>query len=271
MIFCVWYPSGGFGHFVNAVLTLHGNNFVRPGKSLTFSATGDSHSLDLVVPKYFKETWPGGIEFLDNRNYCVLIDNGITSESDQFKSTFPNSKVIKICYSDSSWPVVARTMIEKAMTSTIEQQLPLDNWDTHEAWAQREKYFLYLRDHSLRHAWRSADPYELSNNEIDVGELYQDYTECHNVLNAIVEIEDFHKLWKAWRLANSKYIDPVTTAVDILSCVTADQHEDLAHVTDVWTQAVVYYYIWLRYKIEVPHNDFANFFSNTSQIRKLVA
>ena len=271
MIYCVWYPSGGFGHFINGVLTLYGNNFVRPNKSLEFSSTGNSHSLDLVVPKYFHECWPGGIEFLENKNYCVLVDNGINNESTVFKSTFPNSTVIKICYGDRSWPVVAHTMIEKAMASSIEQELPVSQWDTDEPWAKREKYFLYLRDHTLRYAWRPETENELDNNELEVGELYNDYDECFTVINAIVKTEDFYDIWKKWQLANSKYIDPVITANKVLSWVITNKSEDLTHITDIWTQSVIYYYIWLKYQIEVPHNDFANFFSNTSQIRKLVA
>jgi hypothetical protein len=116
---------------------------------LKFSANGDSHSLDLVVPKYFHECWPGGIEFLNDKNYCVLVDNGINNESASFKNTFPNSTVIKICYHKYSWPVVARTLIEKAMGSSIDAELPVDAWDTDQPWAKREKYFLYLRDHPL--------------------------------------------------------------------------------------------------------------------------
>ena len=138
MIYCVWYPSGGFGHFVNAVLTLHGDNFVRPKNQLTFSKNGNSHYLDLVTPKYLHDCWPSGIEFLDHNNYCVLVDNGINNESEQFKSIFSNSKIIKICYSDYSWPVVARTMIEKAMHSSIEVQLPTTDWNNDAPWAQRE-------------------------------------------------------------------------------------------------------------------------------------
>jgi len=143
MIYCVWYPSGGFGHFVNAVLTLHGKNFVRPLKSLEFSKNGNSHSLDLIVPKYLHECWPGGLEFLDNKNYCVLIDNGINNEGDKFKADFPDSTIVKICYSDYSWPVVARAMIEKAMDSSVEEQLSVDAWKTDEPWARREKYFCF--------------------------------------------------------------------------------------------------------------------------------
>lgn len=265
MIYCVWYPSGGFGHFVNAVLTLHGENFVRPSTSLEFSPTGDSHKLDLVVPKYTKETWPGGVEFNNNKNYCVLVDNGIDNESSQFKSTFPTATVIRICYSDHSWPVVAYTMINKAMGSSIKQQLPLTEWCTSEPWAQREKYFLYLRDHALRHAWKhTSDP-----------SLYVDdmlsYNTLFNRLNSVVKVEYFGKLWTAWQDANSKYIDPIKVAQYVIALVEQNQTQDLGHITDVWTQAVIYYYIWITFGIEVPHNDFANFFSNTNQIIHLVS
>lgn len=266
MIYCVWYPSGGFGHFVNAVLTLRGKNFARPIGSLTFSPTGNSHSLDLVVPKYLHECWPGGIEFLDNKNYCVLIDNGINNESTIFKSTFPNSTVVKICYGNYSWPVVARTMIEKAMVSSIEKELPVSQWNTDEPWAKREKYFLYLRDHELRNAWRHGNDLEISNNELDVGDLYEDYDYCYTMINAVAETEDFYDLWKDWRLVNAKYIDPVKTANEVLSLVLTKQSEDLTHITDIWTQAVIYYYIWLRYAVEVPHNDYSNWFTNTNDI-----
>lgn len=268
-IYCIWYPSGGFGHFVNAVLTLHGDNFVRPSKSLEFSANGNSHDLDLIVPKYYKDCWPSGIEFLDDKKYAVLIDNGINNESDAFKSTFQNATVIKICYGDYSWPVVARTMIEKAMESSIEEQLPIDNWDTDELWAQREKYFLYLRDHSLRSAWSSQNKTVLLDTELDVAELYQNYEECHTVINAVAKTENFYSLWKEWRHANSKYIDPVINAKNILSLVATNYSTDLTHITDVWTQAVIYYYIWLWRNVEVPHNDYSNWFTNTKDIVKM--
>jgi len=270
MIYCIWYPSGGFGHFINAILTIRGEGFIRPKNQLQFSKNGNSHTLDLVTPKYLHDCWPSGIEFLDNKNYCVLVDNGIDNESDAFKSTFPDATVIKICYSDYSWPVVARTMIEKAMHSSIEVQLPTTDWNNDAPWARREKYFLFLRDHPLRHAWKPVDEIEISNNEIDVAELYQDYDDCYTSLNAIVEIEDFYPLWKEWRLANHKYIDPVITANAVLSCVLTKKSEDLTHITDIWTQSVIYYYIWIKFNIEVPHNDFADFFTNTNQIKELV-
>lgn len=264
MIYCVWYPSGGFGHFVNAVLTLHGNNFVRPKNTLEFSSDGNSHGLDLVVPKYFKESWPGNFEFVPDKNYCVLIDNGINNESDRFKQTFNGAKVIKICYSDHSWPIVAKTMINKAMHSSIEQQLPVDGWDTDEPWARREKYFLFLRDHSLRHAWRPAADTVLSVDQL------LDYNTLFECLNSIVEVEAFDTLWHKWRAANTEYIDPVQTAQKVITSIKHKQHCDLTKVTDVWTQSVIYYYVWITFGIEIPHNDFSNFFTNTEQIAELI-
>lgn len=265
MIYCVWYPSGGFGHFINAVLTLHGNNFVRPKNLLEFSPTGDSHNLDLIVPKYLHECWPGGIEFLDSKNYCVLVDNGINNESDKFKSTFPNATIIKICYTDYSWPVVARTMIDKAMKSSIDVELPTTNWQTDEPWAQREKYFLFLRDHELRNAWRPSDDFTIYvDNLLDCEEFFK-------TLNSIVETEYSPDLWLDWRDANAKYLNPVRTAKRIISDTKMQVRTDLTSITDVWTQAVVYYYIWITYNFEVPHNDYSDWFTNTKDIITMLA
>jgi len=265
MIYCVWYPSGGFGHFVNAVLTLHGKNFVRPKKNLQFSATGDSHTLDLVVPKYFKNRWCNNFDFSDNTNYCVLIDNGINDESDQFKQTFPDATVIKICYSDHSWPIVARTMIDKAMQSGIAQELPIDSWHTDADWAKREKYFLYLRDHTLRHCWRHNTDFALYVDDL----LH--YKSLFDKLNSVTTVEPFENLWQDWRRANAKYLDPVVLARSVIDSVNNHQYFDTTNITDIWAQAVIYYYIWIAFDVEVPHNDYANFFTSTAQIAELIA
>jgi len=264
MIYCVWYPSGGFGHFVNAVLSLYGKNFVRPQGTLEFSPNGNSHSLDVVVPKYYQNHWPHNFEFDKTKNYSVLIDNGINDEGTRFKSYFPNATVIKICYSDHSWPVVARTMIDKAMTSNIETQLPTAEWDTDQPWAKREKYFLFLRDHQLRNAWRSEN-----DNCIYVEHLF-DYSNLYNRLNRFEKILPFKDSWNLWRETNSKYIDPCETADIAIQHIKNHQTFNLSHVTDIWAQAIIYYYVWLEFGVEVPHNDFANWIDSTDRITALL-
>ena len=266
MIYCVWYPSGGFGHFVNAILSLHGKNFVRPKKQLVFSNNGNSHKLDLVVPKYFHGIWTGTFKFADKKNYSVLIDNGITDESEQFKSIFPTAIVIKICYTDYTWPIVARTMIDKAMNSSLDDELPVDIWNTLDLWAKREKYFLFLRDHSLRFAWKP--------NSIDFTLKIDDMIEYADLLTVLascgIELDSFDKTWEQWQLVNQKYITPIQDAKNIIHCVKNNFSFDLGHIIDIWNQAVVYYYIWLEFGIEVPHNDYANWFANTQEIATML-
>jgi hypothetical protein len=259
MIYCVWYPSGGFGHFINAVLSLYGENFARPAGTLKFSQSGDSHGTDLAVPAYRFDQWAGA-QFDSSTNYSVLIDNGINNLSEQFRTVFPGAQVIQICYNDCSWPVVARAMIEKAMSSSINEQLP--SWDG-AAWAVREKYFLFLRDHELRSAWRP----NTNDFTVYVDNLFG-YREFRNTLESCgIRLKEFEEVWNNWRTANSRYIDPVQIAQGVVDAVTQQVNQDLTIVTDTWTQAVVYYFIWLKFGVEVPHNDYADFFKDTDEIQ----
>jgi hypothetical protein len=82
-----------------------------------------------------------------------------------------------------------------------------------------------------------------------------------------MQLNEFEGTWHAWRFANSRYIDPVQTAQRVIDTVTQQTHQDLTIITDVWTQAVVYYFIWLKFGVEVPHNDYADFFKNTAEIQ----
>ena len=253
-IFCIWYPSGGFGHYINAVLSVYGQGFVRPKNAPKFSNNGNSHSVDLVAPKYFHDPESYQYDFDPKLNYSVLIDNGITNEGMKFKKFFPEANVIKICYSDFTWPVVANTMIAKAMNQDIESELPVDStlWSSDEPWAQREKYFLFLRDHSLRNAWK---PSTLAQT-LMIDDLIDYNTLSQNINIDLDNFETFHHTW--WN-ANKQYFLPVLTARKILQ----GQFEP---VNDIWTQAVVYYQIWCEYGVEVPHNDYSNWFESYEHI-----
>lgn len=265
MIYCVWYPSGGFGHFINAVLTLHGNEFVRPATlKYQFSTTGDSHNLELVAKKYFMNPSHYDFNFDLPGIYTVLIDNGINDESKQFLTVFDSAQILKLCYSDYTWPIVSRTMIEKAMSVNFDTEVTVDckAWPSTESWTQREKYFLFLRDNVLRHNWRQ---------DAQCNNLYLDdflnYQQLRRQLDKFgIGTTEFEPLWQQWYESNARYLTPVITATNILNYVRSRQEHDLTQYNDIWLQAVVYYYIWLEYQIEVPHNDYSNWFTNTKDI-----
>lgn len=262
-IICIWYPSGGFGHFVNAILSLYGKDYARPGVPLVFSSTGDSHSFPLMTPKYHHNPSDYKLPDLDpDLIYTVLIDNGIDDESTIYRNFFPAGKTVKLCYSHWSWPIVARTMIEKASSQCFSSEINADNddWSVYENWAVREKYFLYLRDHPFRHMWK---PSEFCHN-IMIDDML-DYSALYNKLIPLGVNDSFFDDWQRWRLANAKYITPVDQACNIISQLDSKEYKEFS-ITDLWTQAVVNYYIWLKYGVEVPANDYSDWFTDTKQI-----
>lgn len=257
MIYCVWYPSGGFGHFVNSILNLYGKNFCRPKNSLSFSSDGNSHSLDYVAPSYIKNQKNYSFNFDPSSNYSIIVDNGIDNQEENFRKFFPDAVIIKMCYSDYSWPVIAHTMITKAMKSNFDQELKIDaTWNCRNSWAQREKYFLFLRDHKFRHMWKPSD---FSFN-IYVEDLFDYHTMVDKFSCAKIELENFQSLHQQWYCRNQQYINPVITANAFVNGIDFD-----TPILDIWTQAVVYYQIWCKYQIEVPYNEFSNFFVDQQQ------
>lgn len=264
MVYCIWYPSGGFGHFVNGVLTLYGENFAKNNSSqLEFSHNGNAHSFEPVVPKYFHDPVDYKFDFNCDLNYSVLVDNGINNEGEHFVKVFPEAKIIKLCYDDYSWPIVARTMIDKAMKSNLQDQLTVDQvWTDRKDWAVREKYFLFLRDNQLRHAWRP--------NKNTCNLMINDMLEYHVMHNKIqqfgIHLKDFSSTWHKWHESNLLYLHPINQAQQVVDSVKHKTNQDLAYMSDLWEQAVLYYYLWLEFEQEVPHNDFADFFANSQQI-----
>jgi hypothetical protein len=267
MIYCVWFPSGGFGHFISHVVNCYGHNFVRPDVlQIKFGSDGNAHSARHSAPKYNCDPETYHFDFDSAHNYTVLIDNGINNQGEKFRKFFPEATVIKIAYVDTSWPVVARTVIDKVIQNSLEKELPLDLalWPSLDNWAQREKYFLYLRDHAFRQWWKPS----LTDQNLLIDHML-DYNTLIKKFNGIgIELAPFEQVWKEWRCANAIYVDPVIQAQQIILDVKHNKQNDLTYITDLWEQAVVYYFIWLEFGQEVPHNDYSNFFSNTTEIRR---
>ena len=95
----------------------------------------------------------------------------------------------------------------------------------------------------------------------------------YHVLKSTLELagivlEDFTELWQVWYTKNIQYFTPVLRSQSIIISLKNNINQDLSDITDIWEQAVIYYFIWLEFNQEVPHNDFANFFKNTNEIKQ---
>lgn len=270
-IYCIWYPSGGFGHFINAVATLYGADFVRPRRQkYEFSATGNSHDCELTADKFVHNPTDYRFAFeKSHQQYSVLIDNGINDESEHWVKIFPHAKIIKVSYSDRTWPIVASTMIHKALMSDLATAAAVDlsHWPSHDAWAQREKYFLFLTQHHCRTMWKPQP----GCHNLSIDDLLRYDVFCSKLHKFGVATTDFSQLWQHWLDHNNRYIDPVLFADTVLDAVSQGQSMDISHCVDLWTQAVVNYQIWQRFHRVVPANDCADWFRSTDQIVALLS
>jgi len=259
MIYCIWYPSGGFGHFLNAILTLYCDGFKRPNKKNSFSDIGDSHSLDLIAPKYFHNPTDYYFNPTDKLNYSVIVDNGINDESSTFKRHFNNPKIIKVTYSDKDWPIVAATRTVKASLNLLDTEFNKSAWGNDSSdWAEREAYFLFLRDHPQRFKWKD----EPNVFNISVDEILN-YNHLTAFLTRIgLSFTNFKPMHDLMLDANSEFI--------VTDLERIKESKSLAEIDTIWKQAVIYFQIWAKFGIEVPHNTYSDFFKDSDELFEMV-
>ena len=125
----IHYPSGGFGNFINVLISMCFDAIDTPEKDFKFSADGNSHDFP-------KSTW---CHYEDNirllRDDILLVDSGIERDYiEPIIEKFPNSPIIRMCIDEKSKSIVTQTCRYKAERS----QFVLDG----EWWEQREQYTL---------------------------------------------------------------------------------------------------------------------------------
>jgi hypothetical protein len=270
----IQYPSGGFGHFIHVILSTYCNQFGGLLNEYRFGPGGDSHSYPTLLPKYFNNSfditqYKNRLSEITTEFVTVLIDSGIDNDSYEFLSLISPDLKIRICYDDWSWPLLAKMFFTRCMSSvtgqkeTVETWITpsLDHWDNPDSsWAKREKFFLYLRDHPFRSMWRSSNRNNL-NLPVENVLIYQD---LHQSLNHLVKVNNFEDFYRKWFATNQVHFEFYNQSINIINHLR--DNIDITHITDLFTQSVVYYYIWLKYNFEIPHNDYSDWFTNTKDI-----
>jgi hypothetical protein len=266
MIYCIWYPSGGFGHYINAVISLHGENFVRPAnKNLKFSPLGNSHDLELSVRKWhfsydYNFTVPAS-----SKHYSVLVDTGISHDNNtKFINDFNNPYIIKVCYTDWSWAIMLQTSIIKGIKEDFDTHLGIDhlNFD----WEKREQIFLALLNSPIRNKWRD----NIHGKTLLIDDLLDYNVFKSKLLSFGIKTDDFYQLWESWYQVNYNYFSGYLNSKKVLDAIKNKTNMSLDMFTSITDQAILYYFIWLEYNLEVPHNTFSNFFEDTNQITKWI-
>jgi hypothetical protein len=274
----IQYPSGSFGHLIHTILSSYSPQFYGKELNFKFGHGGNNHNYPTFLPKYFNKTtfdadnytnclkkYQGTTEFV-----TMLVDSGITNDSEEFLNYVKPALRLKIHYDDWSWPIAGKLFYTRCMASVHNNPTELNEFinpdilkwsNVNEAWAIREKYFLFLRDHAFRKSWRLKKS-ELSIPMLDVLE-YQKLFKRLSMYFTINKFDDFYYKWKDQNYHHYAFYD---NTIDIWNAIKNKTSYSLNNVTDLYTQAVIYYFIWLEFNVEVPHNDFSDWFTNTDEI-----
>ena len=274
-VVAIQYPSGGFGHFVHVVLSSFCDNIEGQAQQYKFGPSGNSHDYPMALPKYlntqFKiDEYHQTLKLLSNEYATILVDAGIENDSDEFKKFINPYLSIRICYDDWAWPLLSKMFYTRCLGIQKKNDPGIENWimpednkwyDPQVTWAIREKYFLYLRDHEFRYKWRPATGYAT----LPLKEILN-YNSFYTILNQWFNVNKFEDFYKQWHNTNKEQFAFYFDCLHIINCVENKQSLDLSNIDDLFVQAVVYYYIWIKYNFEVPHNDYSNWFTNTDDI-----
>ena len=271
------YPSGGYGFYLARLINSFVTNVVRTPDLFLFDHLGTSHALPLVAGEIHAEqnrTLRGvDIEYkkaIDQQKYIIIpYCPGIQNDStDDLKKNFTHAKIIRLCYNDDTWPLVFQNCIVKAGTGTLEDNVEFDSkkFGSAENWARRENFSLICEHHYYRNMWKEYQHEKFLN--IDIFKLLTNPRQC------LVQIADFIKGTviesSLLPVRHQQFFDanPNTLMhLEILHIVDSiGIEQDLTHISHLYHQAVLNFYIQLKYNFVIPANDYANWFTNTKEI-----
>lgn len=275
------YPSGGYGFYLARLINSFVTNVVRTPDSFLFDHLGTSHGLPLVAGEIHAEhnrtLRSVDVEYkkdIDQQKYIIIpycpgIQNDTT---DVVKNNFLNAKIIRLCYHDNTWPLVFQNCIIKAGTGTLEDNVEFDSkkFGSSEPWAQRENFSLICEDHYYRNMWKEHDHERFLN--IDIFKLLTDPHQC------LTQIANFIKGTviesSVLPIRHQQFLDANPNTVmhleilRIVDSLALEQH--LTHISHLYHQAVLNFYIQSKYNVVIPANDYANWFTNTKEIVKML-
>jgi hypothetical protein len=275
------YPSGGYGYYLTRLINAFITNVVKTSDDFSFDSVGTSHQLPLVA---------GDVHFDQNKNLISISDEyqveiaqkkyilipyctGIQSDDvTSLTNAFPNAKIIRLYYEDDTWPLVFQNCITKAALETLETAVEFDHtvFGSSDDWAKRENFYLLLKNHHFRHMWNQCDSTRFLN--INILDLLTKPENClrsiaNYIHGTVIDLD-------ALQTRHQQFLDSNSNTVRHLEILHIVKNlkltQSLKHIDHLYQQAVLNFYLQLRYKFEVLPNDYSDWFTNTTDIVKML-
>jgi hypothetical protein len=277
----IHYPSGGYGYYLTRLINGFITNVVKTPDNFLFDSIGTSHLLPLVAGCMHFDQNKTLISISDEYQYdiarqkYILIPYCTGIHSDDVTAlinTFTNAKIIRLHYKDDTWPLVFQNCITKAAQETLETAVEFSSvaFGSSDDWAKRENFFLLLKNHHYRHMWNECDLPQFLN--INVVDLLTDPETCLRSIANFIDgtIVDLDLLPGR----HQQFLDSNLNTVRHLEILHIVKNlrltQNLKHIDHLYQQAVLNFYLQLRYNFEVPPNDYSDWFTNTTDIVKML-
>ena len=251
------YPSGGFGNYINVLVSMCFNAIDTPEKDFKFSADGNSHDFP-------KSTW---YHYEDNiklfRDDILLVDSGIDKDYiEPITERFPNSPIIRMCIDEQSKSIVTQTCRYKAEG----KQFIFDG----EWWEKREQYTL------MYHYGKENNDYYINNfkpldgcTNINISDLFVNFDKVLGQLSTVVGSYDKDKAYElhnGFLESNNRYhkaeelVNIVQDALETKNHVKLDDYS-------LHDQGYLLFWLERKYNIkEIPPYDYREWFKHTKEI-----
>ena len=269
------YPSGGYGFYLARLINCFVTNIVQTPDSFSFDHLGTSHSLPLVAGDIHHERNKSLISSdtkyhsdIDQQKYILIpYCPGINNDNpNNMINIFPNAKFIRLCYNDDTWPLVFQNCIVKAAIETVEDgiEFNVERFGSSDAWARRENFSLLFEEHHYRGTWKEHD----KCLNINILRLLTDPQFCLQqvasfINGTVTKLDELPIKHQQFLDANPNTVQHLEI-LNIIKNLNFDQ--DLTHIDQLYHQAVLNFYIQLKFNFVVPSNDYANWFTNTKEI-----
>jgi hypothetical protein len=250
----IQYPSGGYGYYLARLINSFVTMVVKTDDPFVFDHLGTSHSLPLIAGDIHHEK-PWTITAVnkeyqpDNDQqkyivvpYCPGIEN---STVDNLQKNFSKSKVVRLYFDDTTWPLVFQNCIVKAKRGKLEDDVEFnkDAFGSDQNWARRENFILLLENHHFRNLWRLYQHPNFLN--INILSLLTNPEQCvtqvaNFIGGATTQLDLLPMRHKQFLAANPNTVQ----YLEMLDIVNAlDCPRSLTYIDQLYHQAVLNFFI----------------------------
>lgn len=278
------YPPGGYGYFLNYVMTHYFNETIKIDKTKNlFDSVGTTHN----QLKYTNPVWISNIKnyqltisvpYSCDEKILLLLEGNNGNDKienhniyNRLSQKFPNAQIVKSFIDPPAIPVFHLTSLKKTKYQFDHKKFK-NVWEDPSAdYAIREHWTLWYHSNPFNFDATYKDNFiniPLSNL---ITSPVKTLLELAKKLNlSITNINELQLFCRNWQKSQLDYFKILSTERRIKKCIENNINLDISNITDLHTQGYINYCIERDFNVIIPVYDYRNWFKSTNEIKEMV-